>query len=84
MTQEVKFASFPFTYKGFNFISKVAETNRHLPMIMLMGEAFIELNRQAVDELINLEELTSMEELHSVIEHINDGGTEMFLELAGA
>ena len=48
---------------------------------MIMGDAFIQLNMQAIDELINLEETTSMEELEEVIAHINFGGTEMFLEL---
>ncbi len=83
MTQTIKFATFPFTHKGINFVSKIAETSRFLPQIMLMGEAFIQMNRQAVDELINIEETTSLEELQAVIAHINDGGTEMFLELAG-
>lgn len=83
MTNEIKFATFPFTHKGFNFVSRVAETSRFLPQIMLMGEMFIQMNREAVDELINLEKLTSMKELDLVIQEINAGGTEMFLELAG-
>lgn len=83
MTQTIKFASFPFTHKGINFVSKVAETCSYLPQIMMMGEAFIQMNKEAVDELINIEETTSQEELLSILAHINEGGTEMFLELAG-
>ena len=81
---DTKFATFPFTHKGINFVSRISEKSRFLPQIMLMGDEFIKLNIQAIDELINLEETTSMEELESIIAYINDGGTEMFLELAGA
>jgi hypothetical protein len=80
---DIKFATFPFTHKGINFVSRISEKSRFLPQIMLMGDAFIQLNMQAIDELINLEEATSMEEIESIVAHINEGGTEMFLELAG-
>jgi hypothetical protein len=52
-------------------------------MIMLMGEEFIQMNKDAIDELINLDEVHSMKDLDLAIQHINEGGTEMFLELAG-
>jgi hypothetical protein len=80
-TNTVKFAKFPFEHKGIHFVSKVAETNRFLPQIMLMGEDFITMNKGAVDELINIEETTSLEELQEILDVINFGGTEMFLEL---
>ena len=80
---DIKFATFPFTHKGVNFVSRISEKSRFLPQIMIMGDEFISMNKQAIDELINLEETTSMEELESIIAHINYGGTEMFLELAG-
>ena len=83
MTQTVAFAIFPFTHKGINFISKVAETSRFLAQIVHMKEQFIEMNKGAVDELIDLDNINSLEELQSVIDHINEGGTEMFLELVG-
>jgi hypothetical protein len=83
MTQTIKFASFPFTYKGFNFVSKVAETNRFLPQIMMMGEDFITMNKGAIDECMTLDENSSIEYVISQLEYINAGGTEMFLELAG-
>jgi hypothetical protein len=84
MTQTIKFVEFPFTHKGINFVSRVAETSAYLPQIKLIGDVFIQMNRDAVDELINIEETTSLEELQAVVAHINEGGTEMFLELAGA
>lgn len=83
MTSTIKFATFPFTHKGINFVSRISEESRFLPQIMMMGEEFITMNKGAVDELINIEETTSLEELQEIINHINEGGTEMFLELAG-
>jgi hypothetical protein len=83
MTSTIKFATFPFTHKGINFISKVAETNRFLPQIMLMGEDFITMNKGAVDEILEITDETTREELVAMLAHINEGGTEMFLELAG-
>ena len=83
MTQTINFVSFPFTYKGFNFVSKVIETNHYLPMITKMGEEFITMNKSAIDECMTLDENSSIEYVISQLEHINAGGTEMFLELAG-
>jgi hypothetical protein len=80
---DIKFATFPFEYKGYKFVSKIAETNRFLPQIMLMGDDFITMNKSAVDELINLDENTSLLALEKALEYINAGGTEMFLELVG-
>jgi len=81
--QTVKFATFPFTHKGINFVSRISEECRHLPTIMLMGEEFIQMNKDAIDDLINLDEVHSMKDLDLAIKHINEGGSEMFLELAG-
>jgi hypothetical protein len=83
MTQTVKFATFPFTYQGVNFISRVAETNRFLPQIMVMGEDFIKMNIAAIDEIMPDLVSLSINQLNQRLAHINDGGTEMFLELAG-
>jgi hypothetical protein len=83
MTSTIKFASFPFTHKGYNFVSKVAETNRFLPQIMLIGEAFIDMNKGAIDECIPDIEDLSWASIQKQITFINEGGTEMFLELVG-
>jgi hypothetical protein len=83
MTQTIKFAYFPFTHKGYNFVSKVAETSRYLPQIMMIGEVFIEMNKGAVDELLPNLETATMSEILEALDVINFGGTEMFLELAG-
>jgi hypothetical protein len=49
-----------------------------------MGDAFIDMNKGAIDELLSITDETTHEDLVSMLAHINDGGTEMFLELADA
>lgn len=83
MTTTIKFANFPFTHKGLNFNSKVAETCSYLPQIMLMGDEFIAMNKEAVDTLLPNLETATMKEVLEALADINDGGTEMFLELVG-
>jgi hypothetical protein len=83
MTSTIKFATFPFTHKGINFVSRISEESRFLPQIMMMGEEFITMNKNAVDECLAITENTTHEELVAMVNFINEGGTEMFLELAG-
>ena len=83
MTSTIKFAYFPFTHKGYNFVSRIAETSRFLPQIMMMGEEFITMNKGAIDELMPMLQDLSKEEILENLAVINEGGTEMFLELAG-
>jgi len=84
MTNTIQFAIFPFTHKGVNFISKVAETSRFLPQIISIKDEFIKMNTDAVDELMPMLQDLSIEEIQESLDVINFGGTEMFLELAGA
>ena len=83
MTTTINFVKFPFTYQGVNFVSKIADTSRYLPQIMTLGQAFIDMNISAIDEV--MPDLVSLDinELNQRIEFINANGTEMFLELAG-
>jgi hypothetical protein len=83
MTNTIKFAKFPFTHKGINFVSRISEESKHLPLIMMMGEEFITMNKEAINELLTITENTTHEELVAMVNHINEGGTLMFLELAG-
>lgn len=83
MTNTVAFAIFPFTHKGVNFISKVAETSRYLPQIINMKEDFITMNTNAVDELMPDLEHMSFASIEKQLVFLNEGGTEMFLELVG-
>jgi hypothetical protein len=50
---------------------------------MLIGEDFIEMNRNAIDDLLNIDETTTLAELEKALSIINEGATQMFLELAG-
>ena len=83
MTQTIKFANFPFTHKGWEFNSKIAETCTYLPKIMMMGEEFIAMNKGAIDELMPDLEDMSFASIEKQLVFINEGGTEMFLELKG-
>jgi hypothetical protein len=83
MTQTINFTSFPFTYKGYNFVSKVADTSRFLPQIIAMGEDFVTMNKGAIDECMPDLEDMSWASIQKQVAFINEGGTEMFLELVG-
>ena len=83
MTQTIKFAKFPFTHKGYNFVSRISEESRFLPQIKAMGQAFIDMNIAAIDEIMPDLVSLSIDELNERLAHINDGGTQMFLELEG-
>jgi hypothetical protein len=81
MTNTIQFAIFPFTHKGIHFVSKVAETSRYLPQIISIKDEFIKMNQAAVDELLPTLATASLEEIQNTLDVINEGGTEMFLEL---
>jgi hypothetical protein len=84
MTNTIQFTLYPFTHKGINFVSRISQESRHASQIAMMGEAFIQLNKDAIDDLLEITDETTSEQLDSMLAFINDGGTEMFLELAGA
>jgi hypothetical protein len=83
MTNTVAFAIFPFEHKGYQFISKVAETSRFLPQIISIKEDFITINKGAIDECMPDLEDMSWASIEKQVAFINEGGTEMFLELVG-
>jgi hypothetical protein len=81
MTSTIKFATFPFTHKGIKFVSRVSEQSQYLVQILAMGDEFITMNKEAIDELLTITENTTRAELVAMVDHINEGGTLMFLEL---
>jgi len=83
MSDTLQFNLYPFTHKGINFVSRISQDSRHAGLIASMGDAFIDMNKGAIDELLSITDETTHEDLVSMLAHINDGGTEMFLELAG-
>jgi hypothetical protein len=83
MSDTLQFTLFPFTYQGVNFVSRISQDSRFYPQIMSMGQAFIDMNIAAINDCMpDLASLT-IDELNEQLAFINDGGTEMFLELAG-
>ncbi len=83
MSDTLQFTLYPFTHKGINFVSRISQDSRHAGMIASMGEAFIDMNKGAIDELLTITDETTHDELVSMLAEINEGGTQMFLELAG-
>jgi hypothetical protein len=83
MSDTIQFSLFPFTYQGVNFVSRISQDSRFYPQIMSMGQAFIDMNIAAINDCIPDLASLSIDELNEQIAYINNGGTEMFLELAG-
>ena len=83
MTNTIQFSLYPFTHKGINFVSRISQESRFAGQIAQMGEAFIQMNKDAVDEILSITDETTHKQLVAMVEFINAGGTEMFLELAG-
>jgi hypothetical protein len=83
MSNTLQFTLYPFTHKGYNFVSRVSQDSRFAGQIAMMGEAFIEMNKGAIDEFMPDLEDMSWASIEKQIYVINEGGTEMFLELVG-
>ena len=83
MSDTLQFTLIPFTYQGVNFVSRISQDSRFYPQIMSMGQAFIDMNIAAINDCMPDLALLSINELNEQLAYINDGGTEMFLELAG-
>jgi len=83
MSDTIQFTLFPFTYQGVNFVSRISQDSRFYPQIMSMGQAFIDMNISAIDDVIPDLVSLNIDELNERLEIINAGGTQMFLELAG-
>ena len=83
MTNTLQFTLYPFTHKGINFVSRISQESSSADFIASLGEKFIDMNKDAIDDLLTITDETTHEDLVSMLAHINEGGTEMFLELAG-
>jgi hypothetical protein len=84
MSDTLQFTLYAFTHKGINFVSRISQDSRYAGQIAMMGESFIEMNKGAIDDLLEITDETTHDELLGMLSVINKGGTEMFLELAGA
>jgi hypothetical protein len=79
-----RFALFPFTHKGFDFVSHVEIESSVYPQIANLPEGmFVSMNKGMIDELITITENSTREEIILQLDHINAGGSYAFLRLAG-
>ena len=79
-----RFALFPFTHKGFDFVSHVEIESNVYPQISNLPEGlFVTMNKGMIDELMTITENSTREEIISQLDHINAGGSYAFLRLAG-
>ena len=79
-----RFALFPFTHKGFDFVSHVEiESSTYAQVINLPDGMFINMNKGMIDELLTITENTTRDEVLEQLEHINEGGSYAFQKLDG-
>lgn len=83
-TTTTRFALFPFTHKGFNFVSEVEiESSTYAQVINLPEGMFINMNKGMINELMTITETSTHDEIAEQLEKINEGGSYAFLRLAG-
>jgi hypothetical protein len=79
-----EWVSFPFTYAGKSFNSKVSVNSRHIEAILnLPAGVFDTMNAAALRDIATITASTSREEDIAELERINAGSSWAVLELAG-
>lgn len=80
----IEWVSFPFTYEGKSFISKVSTNSRQLAAIVnLSAGVFDTMNAAALRDISTITASTTREEDIAELERINAGSSWAVLELAG-
>ena len=83
-TAAIEWVSFPFTYAGKSFISKVSANSRHITAIKsLPAGVFETMNASALRDISTITASTSREEDIVELERLNAGSSWAVLELAG-
>lgn len=83
-TAAAEWVSFPFTYEGKSFISKVSVNSRHIAAIVnLPAGVFDTMNRAALRDIATITASTTREEDTAELERVNAGSSWAVLELAG-
>jgi len=83
-TAAQEWASFPFTYLGRSYNSKVSTTSRHLETIAnLPAEVFATMNAGALRDISTITAASTAEEITAELERLNAGSSWAVLELAG-
>ena len=76
------YTDFPFTVNGVNFISRVYSHSDLLSTILSLPEGvFVQMNTQAVSEIIGDPSKLSTAELLDELERVNEGGSHAFILL---
>ena len=76
------YTDFPFTVNGVNFISRVYSHSDLLSTILSLPEGiFVQMNTEAVTEIIGDPSKLSTTELLDELERVNEGGSHAFILL---
>ena len=80
----IEWVSFPFTYAGKSFNSKVSFNSRQLATILnLSAGVFNTMNEEALRDISTITATTTREKDIAELERINEGCSWAMLELAG-
>lgn len=84
VTVEIEWVSFPFTYLGRSYNSKVKAKTRGLHNIQALpaGE-FATMNEEALRDISTITASSTVEEITAELERLNTGSSWAVLELAG-
>ena len=84
VTVEIEWVSFPFTYLGRSYNSKVKTKTRKLAAIQsLPAGVFDTMNTSALRDISTITAASTAEEIRAELERINAGASWAMLELAG-
>jgi hypothetical protein len=80
----IEWVSFPFTYLGKSYNSKVSTTGRHYAAIKsLPADVFATMNTGALRDISTITASSTVEEITAELERVNAGASWAVLELAG-
>jgi hypothetical protein len=83
-TAAIEWVSFPFTYLGKSYNSKVSTTSRQLQTIAnLPAGVFDNMNVSALRDISLITASSTVEEIRAELERVNAGASWAVLELAG-
>ena len=83
-TAAAEWVSFPFTYLGRSYNSKVSTNSRQLQTIVnLSAGVFDNMNTSALRDISTITAASTAEEIRAELERLNAGASWAVLELAG-
>jgi hypothetical protein len=76
------YTDYPFTADGVNFVSRISNNSPFVGRLKFVpAEEFIQMNIQAVTELIGRPSLMTKAEILSELERVNEGATHSWILL---